>query len=62
VMVLDDLPEQYDAASTAFGATVPVLRRNGYNFGVDRPSTAQTLEDAAHWFMRRLQEWRRRNG
>jgi hypothetical protein len=62
VMVLDDLPEQYDAAAVAFGATVPVLRRNGYNFGVSRPATAQTLEEAAHLFVKRLEHWRERNG
>jgi hypothetical protein len=58
----DDLPEQYDAAAVAFGATVPVLRRNGYNFGVSRPATAQTLEEAAHLFVKRLEHWRERNG
>lgn len=58
VAVLDDLPEQYDAAAGCFGATVPVLRRNQYNFAVSREYVAQTLEEAAHLIMVRLRGWR----
>lgn len=58
VAVLDDLPEQYDAAAAAFGATVPVLRRNPYNGAVTRPITANTLAQASDIISDRVVAWR----
>lgn len=60
VAVLDDLPEQYDAAETAFGPEVPIMIRNFFNSGVDRPCVATGLTiDAKREIGRRLQTWYR---
>lgn len=57
VAVLDDLPEQYDAAAEAFGADVPILRRQVYNRGVTRPSSASTLTAAGLMIKNRIMDW-----
>lgn len=57
IAVLDDLPEQYDAAATAFGARVPILRRTPYNRAIERPLIANNLPEAHSVIMPRLADW-----
>lgn len=62
VAVLDDLPEQFDAAGIAFGATIPILRRTQYNRAVDRPLTAKTLDRALEVISARVATWKEQHG
>ncbi len=59
VAVLDDLPEQYDAASHEFGSHVPILRRNKYNRAVQRPRTAERLDGAKQVILSTIEDWKR---
>lgn len=58
VMVLDDLPEQYDAAVAAFGKGTAVLRRSHYNMASHRPVEVLDLFQAAHAVENRIDIWR----
>jgi hypothetical protein len=57
VAVLDDLPEQYDAAEEIWGSDIPILARNRWNLGVDRDNVALTLTDAAIVIAGRVTNW-----
>jgi hypothetical protein len=58
VMVLDDLVPVLEAASSIFGASVPVLRRTRYNQLTDWPQTVYNLEDAAGHVEQKINNWR----
>lgn len=58
VAILDDLPEQYDAAHERFGPTVPIQRRTQYNRSAQRPNQVRTLESALEIIQIRLNNWR----
>jgi hypothetical protein len=58
VAVLDDLPEQYDAAQHEFGSHVPILRCNDYNRAVKRPRIAPTLPMAGSAIKASIEDWR----
>lgn len=59
VAVLDDLPEQCDAAAKEFGVGVPLLRRNRYNYGAHPVhQTVEYLDDARSIIERRVKSWR----
>ncbi len=58
VAVLDDLPEQYDAAAEVFGEDVPILRRNAYNTAVNRPHSQGLLWRVAADIENRIYDWR----
>jgi hypothetical protein len=58
VAILDDLPEQYDAAQDAFGAAIPIQRRTQYNRGALRGTQVGTLETALTMIAGRIQTWR----
>jgi hydroxymethylpyrimidine pyrophosphatase-like HAD family hydrolase len=58
VAVLDDLPEQYDAARHEFGGHVPILRCNDYNRNVQRERVALTLTMAANFIKASIDDWR----
>jgi hypothetical protein len=60
VAILDDLPEQYDAAEVLFGREVPILVRNLYNTQIGRHNTALTLEHASEGIESRLRSWNTR--
>jgi hypothetical protein len=62
VAVLDDLPEQYDAAAQAFGDQVPILRTQPYNRAVTRPYMAPSLGYAAAMIHSRLMMWEEEYG
>jgi len=62
VAVLDDLPEQYDAAKHEFGGHVPILRRNLYNRGVPRQRTAEDLIAAGAMIEQAINDWRQVHG
>lgn len=59
IMVLDDLPEQYDSAAALFGKDVPILRRTHWNRGVYRDHTAQDLDEVLERVREQLLRWRR---
>jgi hypothetical protein len=61
VGVLDDLPEQIDAADNAFAPGVGILRRNRYNRGVRRPFMTDEFDVAQQWFQYRGVRWREGN-
>lgn len=62
VAVLDDLPEMYDQAKEAFGARVPILRKNAWNKGakIDR-CAVDNLWDARALIVRAVQDWKAKN-
>jgi hypothetical protein len=60
VAILDDLPEQYDAAEVLFGREVPILVRNLYNTQIGRYNMALTLEGASERIESRLRVWNSR--
>jgi hypothetical protein len=62
VAVLDDLPEQYDAAVESFGPDVPILRRQLYNRACSRPSEAYDLEQAGLLITDNIRKWVATNG
>lgn len=62
VAVLDDLPEQYDAAANAFGSQAPILRRTTYNRAVVRPMMAEDLGQAASIIGERIAFWKEQHG
>lgn len=62
VAVLDDLPEQYDAASEAFGVNVPILRKNKYNYTIIRPNMATNLMSAGVMINVRIKGWYKEHG
>lgn len=57
VAVLDDLPEQYDAAKQQFGVDVPILRKQGFNSSIDREREAETLGEALGLIQEQLEVW-----
>lgn len=57
VAVLDDLPEQYDAAEKMFGKQVPILRKNRYNVNIRRSNAAINLGAATTMITSRIKEW-----
>ena len=59
IAVLDDLPEQYDAAAEEFGLSVPILRRNPHNDAVKRPNIAYDFKMAYSIIKRKADQWRR---
>lgn len=61
VAVLDDLPEQIDAARAAFGEGVPILRRQRYNRGVmfgPEQAVAKDLDQAWVQIAQRIHAWK----
>lgn len=58
VAVLDDLPEQYDAAARVFGPEVPILRHNGFNSAVSRPTHMPNLQLAQAEIYKRITRWK----
>lgn len=62
VAVLDDLPEQYDAANEQFGEGTAILRRQRYNRGVEREAWVDDLAKAAEIIQFRVEHWRATHG
>jgi hypothetical protein len=62
VAVLDDLPEQYDAAANAFGSHVPILRKQRYNRGVKRSRQAYSLGAAGILIENAILDWEAQYG
>lgn len=62
VAVLDDLPEQYDAAAEAFGDKIPILRKQHYNRAITRPREAYNLTQASVVISGLIELWREQNG
>jgi hypothetical protein len=58
VAVLDDLPEQFEAASSAFHWKVPLLRRNPYNTAVVCEQTVKDLGKAWPIIAERIDRWK----
>jgi len=58
VSVLDDLPEQYDAAAAAFGEDIPLLRKTVFNSGVTRPWWVENLPIASSIMKESIKYWR----
>ena len=58
VAVLDDLPEQYDAAVDVFGKGVPILRHTIYNRDVRRATSITGLDEACQVIRPRIDEWK----
>lgn len=58
VAVLDDLPEQFDAATLAFGWRVPILARNPYNDSIRCEQEATDLVRARHLVIDRINDWK----
>ena len=56
IMVLDDLPEQYDAADEVFPGKA-VFRKNEYNKAVERPIEVHDLWEAAELIRLRTRQW-----
>jgi len=60
VAVLDDLPEEIEAAESVFGRGVPLLRRQRYNtwwWEAHANWYAQTLVDAERQITQRVEDW-----
>jgi hypothetical protein len=64
VAVLDDLPEQIEAAAWAFGADVPIWMRRASNAGSPgpahpsiEPGEVRTLMEAAEVILDRIEQW-----
>jgi hypothetical protein len=57
VAVLDDLPEQFDAARQQFGKDVPILRRQQYNTAVKCEPEAESLTVALGMIQDKLEVW-----
>jgi hypothetical protein len=58
VAVLDDLPEMYDQAKTAFGCRVPILHKNAWNRGAEHGrSRVDNLLGAQALIVRAIQNW-----
>lgn len=58
VAVLDDLPEQWEAAYRLFGEGVPVLRRNDYNtLLTPRPREASSCAEAVSIINQMINAW-----
>jgi hypothetical protein len=62
VAVLDDLPEQFEAASEHFGWRIPILRRTPYNRGIASEQKATNLWDAMRIINGRIEEWKVKHG
>lgn len=58
IAVVDDLPEQYDAAEALYGADVPILRANPYNHGVSRNNVTSSADTTLRWVRRAALAWR----
>lgn len=58
VAVLDDIWEQYDEAKVLFGFNVPILMRNGWNRGVNRPNVAESCGEAVKMITSRVRGWK----
>lgn len=60
VAVVDDLPEQVQAAATVFGEEVPFHRLNGYNLPVelDVPYVEHLVPDLAEMIEMRIMLWK----
>lgn len=61
VAVLDDLPEQFHAASAAFGWRVPILARNPYNREVRCEQDAMDLAEAQEIIQTRIRDWKEKH-
>lgn len=57
VAVLDDQPDQYDAAAEEFGTAIPLLRKTMWNRGVERPQVVAELYAAQSWILLRCETW-----
>jgi hypothetical protein len=57
IAVLDDLPEQYDAAAEVFGDHVPILRSTRYNRAIIRPQMTDQLAAAGMLIRNCVFEW-----
>lgn len=62
VAVLDDLPDQWEAAYQLFGPSVPILRKNPYNGAIVREQQALDLTEAYRMIKERIDAWRLRHG
>lgn len=62
VAVIDDQPDQYDAAESYFGELTPILfKGSGYNFGVSRKHEAHRADEAWMMILQRLHKWQAGN-
>lgn len=59
VAVLDDLPEQIDAATAVFGSSVPILMRTPYNQDAEyrAPNEVNSLVVVQPFIEQRIQDW-----
>lgn len=62
VAVLDDLPEQYEAAQLEFGEAIPILRKTRWNAGVSKSWSVKNLEEAYTRILPRVKNWRESYG
>jgi phosphoglycolate phosphatase-like HAD superfamily hydrolase len=60
IVILDDLPEMYDAAAEHFSPEVPILVRGQFNKGVERPNVL-LLRNCADEIYHRLSRWDKRD-
>lgn len=62
IAVLDDLPEQFEAAAQHFGWRTPILRRTPYNRAIVSEQKVATLGDAEEIINHRIEDWKVKHG